>query len=134
MASVYRENGQYGKALHFAMRSVEIAPHHPRTLLALASTYIAMGRPEIARQVFARTDTSNEQYAAYRAMMYLAEGNADSAFVWFDRVKEWGIPVLITLQESPDLYRLRDDPRRSALFNRLGLPLRRASATRRSTP
>lgn len=128
MAAVYRENGEYDKALRFAKRSVEIAPRHPRTLLALASIYLAMGDPEIARQVFARADTLNEQYAAYRAMMYLAEGNADSAFMWLDRVKEWGIPILISLQTSQDLYRLRDDPRRRALFNRLGLPPR-ASAT-----
>jgi len=122
MASVYRENGQYDKALRFARQSVEIAPHHPRPLLALASTYIAMGRPETARKVFADADTLNEQYASYRALMYLAEGNADSAFVWFDRVKEWGIPIMITLQTSRELDRLRDDRRRRALFNRLGLP------------
>jgi tetratricopeptide (TPR) repeat protein len=122
MASVYRENRQYDKALRFARQSVEIAPHHPRPLLALASTFIAMGRPEIARQVFARADTLNEQYASYRALMYLAQGKADSAFVWFDRVKEWGIPILISLQTSRELNQLRDDPRRRALFNRLGLP------------
>ena len=122
MAAVYRENGQYGKALRFAGRAVEIEPHHPRTLLALASTHVAMGHPDSARRIFANADTLNEQYAAYRALMYLVEGNADSAFVWFDRVKEWGIPIMITLQTSRELGRLRGDPRRRALFNRLGLP------------
>ena len=49
---------------------------------------------------FSLSKMTNEQYVSYRALMYLAEGKADSAFLWFDRVKEWGIPILISLQTS----------------------------------
>ncbi|MFN2603717.1 MAG: tetratricopeptide repeat protein [Gemmatimonadaceae bacterium] len=121
MAAVYRENGQYEKALRLAQQSVSVAPHHPRALLALASVYLAMHRPETAREVFSHADTTNEQFPSYRAFMYLAEKKPDSAFIWFDRVKKWGIPVLVSLQDSPELNDLGADPRRRELFRRVGL-------------
>src|SRR6266550_782436 len=116
MAAVYSANRQFEKALRYARQAVEISPHHPRALVALANVQLAMGQPERAREVFAQADTTNEQYASYRAFMYLNERKADSAFVWFDKVKEWGIPILITLRTSMEMQRLENDPRRRALF------------------
>ncbi len=121
MAAAYSENREFDKALRFATQAVKISPHHPRTLLALANVHLAMGQPQRAREVFAQTDTTNEQYASYRAFMYVNEGKTDSAFVWFDKVKEWGIPALISLRTSSGMQRLENDPRRRALFARLGL-------------
>ena len=113
--------GEFEKALRYARQAVEISPHHPRALIALANIYLAMGQAQLAREVFAQADTTNEQYASYRAFMYLNERKTDSAFVWFDKVKEWGIPILITLRTSMEMQRLENDPRRRALFARLGL-------------
>ncbi len=126
MANVYQANGQYDRALRYAERAVEINPRHPRALLSLASVYDQMGRRADARAVFAKADTTNEHYPAYRALRYASEGNADSAFVWFDRVKEWGIPVLITLGSTGSVPLIRDDPRFGVLLQRLGMKAKTA--------
>ena len=51
-------------------------------------------------------------------MFYAAEGKADSAFMWFDRVDDWGIPVLISLR---GMNRVKTDSRYNALIERLGM-------------
>jgi len=121
MAAVYAANGQHDKAMRYAQRAVEINPRHPRALNALASVNDRMGNVAEARAVFARADTTNEHYAAYRALRYASEGNSDSAYIWFDRVTEWGIPVLITLGSPGSVARIRDDPRFDELMKRLGM-------------
>ena len=121
MSGAYAANGQYEKALRFAERAVEINPRHPRGLHELASIHTRMGHPGVARAVFARADTANEHFAAYRALRYIGTGNADSAFIWFDRVKEWGIPTMVSLSALRQQAAIRDDPRYSALLQRLGL-------------
>ena len=122
MASAYAADGQFDKALHFARRANEILPGHPRATTALANVYYRMGRIDEARRVFAASDTLNEHYPAYRAFMYATEHKPDSAFVAFDRVKEWGIPILISLPGLRKSPALGNDPRLERLFNRLGLP------------
>jgi len=122
MASAYAADGQFDKALHFARRAVEILPGHPRATSALANVYYRMGRGDEARRVFAASDTLNEHYPAYRAFMYATEQKPDSAFVAFDRVQEWGIPILISLPGLRKSPALGNDPRLRRLFNRLGLP------------
>ena len=80
-----------------------------------------MNQPGRAREVFARADTTNEQYPAYRGLMYGKLGQIDSAFVWLDRVHNWPIPVMISLRDDGQLARMRADPRYAALQARLGL-------------
>lgn len=118
MAAVYAANGRHSEALRFAEQAVEILPGHPRALSALAGVYRAMGRRAQARQVFARADTTNNHYAAYRALFHAAEGDADAAFASFDRVEDWAIPVLISLRNLP---RIDNDARYRVLLARLGM-------------
>jgi hypothetical protein len=80
-----------------------------------------MGRPDLARRAFARADSSNEQYAAYRGMVYADQGLADSAFHWFARQDTWGIQPMLSLQSDPRLAALRADPRYRELLTRLGI-------------
>ncbi len=122
MAAVYSANRQFDKALRYAERAVAILPGHPRALSALAGVYYRMGKPDLARETFARADTLNEHYAAYRAFNYSASGQPDSAFAWFDRVNEWGIPILISVTGLRASRTVGDDPRLRALFTRIGLP------------
>ncbi len=120
IAGAYATDGQFDKALRFATQAVHITSRHPRSLSSLAGVYLAMGKVDQARKVFARADTANEQYPAYRAFMYAKEGELDSAFIWFDRVKQWGIPVMISLRNQQEL---RKDARYAALLRRLGMPV-----------
>jgi DNA-binding SARP family transcriptional activator len=122
MARAYADNGQYARAIRSIDRALKIVPRHPRVLYSLALIYDAMGRRDMARQAFARADTSSELYAAYRGMVYAEEGQADSAFLWFDRVEQWGIQPMQTLQSDWHLEPLRRDPRYRELLRRIGLP------------
>jgi DNA-binding SARP family transcriptional activator len=121
MAAVYAANGMFDKAIDAANRSIAITSRHPRSIVALAAVYARMGRPDIARRVFAQVDTTNEHYAAERAFFYVDIGELDSAFLNFDRVKQWPIPILISLGGSSRTFNY--DPRYFALLRRLGMPL-----------
>ncbi|HEX9127654.1 MAG TPA: tetratricopeptide repeat protein [Gemmatimonadaceae bacterium] len=139
MSRVYVDNGQYGNAIRVIKRALKTVPRHPRALYSLALIYDKMGRRDMARRAFARADTSNEQYAAYRGMLYAEEGKADSAFLWFDRVEKWGVPVMTSLQGDWHLDPVRGDPRYRALVKRLGIPTpavptRPPATSRESTP
>ncbi|MEO5580144.1 MAG: hypothetical protein ABIR58_05750 [Gemmatimonadaceae bacterium] len=86
---------------------------------------VDVGQPKRAQQTFSLADTANEQDPAYRAPYHAQAGERDSAVVWFNRVQEWGIPVVIAIQTNESVGRLRGDPRFIALLDRLGLPVPR---------
>ena len=119
MAGTYARSGKFDVALRAGERAVEILPAHPRSLSALAGVYMQLGDRERAWKIYARADTGNEHYAAYRAFMHLSDGNRDSAFAWFGKVKEWGIPVMIRL--SSQGADIRKDERFTILMQKLGL-------------
>ena len=121
MARVYADNGQYANAIRTMSRALEIVPRNPRALHTMAVIYDLMGRPEMARRAFARADTSSEQYAAYRGMLYAGEGKLDSAFLWFDRVAKWGIQPMVSLQADRRLAPVRGDSRYRQLLTKLGI-------------
>jgi DNA-binding SARP family transcriptional activator/Tfp pilus assembly protein PilF len=122
MSRVYMDNGQYANAIRTIDRALIIVPRGPGMLYSLALIYDKMGRRDMARRAFAHADTSNENYAADRGMLYAEEGEADSAFLWFGRVKKWGIPAMIGLQSDWHIDSVRGDPRYRALVTRLGIP------------
>ena len=132
MARVYADNGQYASALGMINRALEIVPRNPRALHTLAAIYAEMGRPDLARQAFARADTSNEQYAAYRGMVHADQGNPDSAFLWYDRQEEWGIQPMLSLQSDRRIDPIRSDARFRALLARLRIPTREPEEQRPS--
>ncbi|MFN2638154.1 MAG: tetratricopeptide repeat protein, partial [Gemmatimonadaceae bacterium] len=121
MASMYAANGIYDKAIHTAKLALRVVPNHPRAVTTMASIYLRMGKRAQARRIFESADTSNEHYAVYRGMMHARLGDADSAFMWFDKVREWPIPAMISLRDDGGLRAIRKDPRYAALLRRLGL-------------
>jgi DNA-binding SARP family transcriptional activator/Tfp pilus assembly protein PilF len=122
LGRVYADNGRYAEAIQSIDRALKIIPRHPRVLYSLALVYDMTGRRDMARQTFARADTSSEYYAAYRGMLYAEQGNADSAFLWFNRVEHWGIIALEALQSDLHLDPIREDARYCELLRRIGIP------------
>jgi tetratricopeptide (TPR) repeat protein len=122
MARVYAENARYGDAIRLIDRAIQIVPGNPRALHTQSEVYQAAGRRD-ARRIFASADTSNEQYAAYRGLVYADFGDADSAFLWFDRQRQWGIQPMLSLQADRHVKQLRGDPRFRALLTRLRIPV-----------
>jgi Tfp pilus assembly protein PilF len=120
MASVYAANGKFDKAIETAKLALRVVPGHPRAVYTLSSIYIGIGDRALARRVFEQADTANEHYAAYRGMLHAKLGQADSAFMWFDRVREWGIPPMLSLRNDGGLRTIYGDPRWETLLRRLG--------------
>ena len=123
MARVYADNGRFANAVRTMTLALAIVPGNPRAVHTMATIYDMMGRRDLAHQAFARADTSNEQYPAYRGILYAGEGNVDSAFLWLGRVEKWGIQPMITLQADGRLGPLRRDPRYRDLLARLRIPV-----------
>lgn len=122
LAAAYAEYGLFDKAIRAAEQAVRILPRHPRAVGALGSVYERMGDRKKAEQAYALADTTNPHFPAYRGMWYLAANKVDSAFVWFDRVEDWGIPIMIWVRNmgTPETRR---DRRYVALLRKLGMPV-----------
>jgi len=129
LAAAYAEHGQFDNAIRAAEQAVRILPGHPRAVGALASVYQQMGDTANANRVYALADTTSPHFPAYRGMWYIAANKPDSAFLWFDRVEDWGIPIMISLRNlgSPET---RKDTRYVALLKRLGMPVLEESSRR----
>jgi DNA-binding SARP family transcriptional activator len=122
LGAAYAEYGRFDDAIRAAEQAVRILPGHPRAVGALASVYERMGDRKNAEQAYALADTTNPHFPAYRGMWYVTSNKLDSAFLWFDRVEDWAIPVMITLRNmgSPET---RKDSRYVALLGKLGMPV-----------
>jgi DNA-binding SARP family transcriptional activator/Flp pilus assembly protein TadD len=116
--------GRHALAVRLAERAVEVVPGHPRPLIDLAYAYVVAGKPDSARASFARADSTHPHYAVYRAVLHGLLGEPNEAFVWFERVNEWPLPSLVTLNCEPRLAALRADPRFEKIRQRLNLPVR----------
>lgn len=127
MARVYAARGLYDEAIRALQRALVAVPRHPRARYDLASTYAAMGQRERALPTFEAADSTNEQYAFFRAALFAELGEPDSAFSWLDRVVEWGPSPMSVLRLDPRLQPIRADPRYNRLLARLGLTARAPS-------
>jgi DNA-binding SARP family transcriptional activator/Flp pilus assembly protein TadD len=114
--------GRKALAVRLVERALEVVPSHPRPWFDLAYAYVAAGEPNIARAAFARADTAHPHYAVYRALLHGILGEYDQAFAWFDRLHEWPLPSLVSLNCEPRLAALRADPRFKTIRQRLNMP------------
>ena len=122
--SIAAAAGRHEQALRLIERALQVVPNHPRPLLDLARAYLIVNDTASARAAFARADTTNPQYAMYRGLFHASLGEIDSAFAWLDRVHDWSLPALITLNSSHGFGALRADPRYTKIRARLGMPPR----------
>ena len=121
LSAAYSAVGEHDKAIRTAEYAVRILPGHPRAVSSLAAAYARKGDSASARKIYATMDPAHEHYPAYQALRYLNIGNRDSAFIWFGRVQEWAVPVMISLGSMGD--NMRSDPRYVELMRKLGIPL-----------
>lgn len=128
MSRVLAARGQYADALRAVEWALPAAPRHPRLLCDLATIHAAMGLRARALRAFAAADTANGQYAFFRAELFAALHQPDSAFHWLDRVSEWGPSPMGELRADPRLASIRSDPRYPRLLARLGLTARATTA------
>jgi DNA-binding SARP family transcriptional activator/Flp pilus assembly protein TadD len=113
--------GRRSLAVTLVERALVVLPSHPRPLFDLAYAYASATNFESARAAFARADSSHAHYAMYRALLHGLVGEHDEAFAWFERVVEWPLPSLVTMNCEPRLAPLRADPRFEKVRARLGM-------------
>lgn len=114
--------GRHALAVRLAERSLEVVPAHPRPLFDLAYAYVAAAKPDSARVAFARVDSAHAHYPVYRGLMHALLGERDESFAWFERVREWPLPSLVTLNCEARLAAFRADPRFERVRARLDMP------------
>jgi tetratricopeptide (TPR) repeat protein len=117
--------GRHEQALRLAKRAVVGAPPgHPRAVFEVALVNAVSGNRDEARRAYARADSNHPHYAYYHAWLDAVLGDLDSAYYWLDRVDQWGLPALVSLNNDPSLAKLRADPRFDRIRRRLALPAR----------
>lgn len=121
-AVIAAATGDRALARRLIGRALTIVPTHPRPLLDLALMHVDAGEPDSARAVFDRADPAHPHYAAYRALLAARLHERDSAFLWMARAREFPLPALVTLNNSPQYAQLRSDPRFRAVRARLRIP------------
>ena len=93
-------------------------------LQGLALVYHAMGRRNEAETALAQYITKYQNAAAYEiAEVYVYIGKTDQAFEWLDRAYAQRDGGLSSVKVDPLLRNLHDDPRYSALLEKMRLPL-----------
>ena len=117
LAQAYLHNGMYEKAIEeFLSRKVK----SPETNWALGYTYAVAGYPEKATEILNYLLEKEKQTyvpAKYIARIYIALGDKDKAFEWFDKTGRIG-----SIKNDPMLDPIRDDPRFQIFVERMNFP------------
>ncbi len=121
----YETKGMYQEA---AAEYRKIAEEERLSLFGkhrLIYLYVAMGRRDEARKLFAETQKSLQEGKAKPqamfsiALAHVALGQKDKAFEWLNRAADSGLLSRFTLRRNPKLDPLRSDPRFEPLLRRL---------------
>jgi tetratricopeptide (TPR) repeat protein len=127
LGGTYLHRGEYHRALENLSKAIAGSSPggggavDPRTYLAEALARV--GKQDSARAILAKL--LNERRNRYVpplniARIFVALGDVDSAFQWFDRAYEEHDPDLIILDVNPSYDAVREDPRFQALLRRVG--------------
>jgi len=97
----------------------------------MAELYVKSGRLAEAEKMLATWSSRSSQefgHAESMAMIYAGLGKKDEAFQWLDQAYREHWDRLPWIKIEPEYDSLREDPRFSALLNKMGLDLRRTVA------
>jgi TolB-like protein/Tfp pilus assembly protein PilF len=116
--------GQYEDAIPVLERTVTMTERSPRAIDSLATAYGYAGRRtdalRLINELKQRRQTGNVSADTLIAP-YLALGNYDEAFAWFERAYREKSEGLQYIKVDPFLDPLRSDPRFADLLHRVGL-------------
>jgi len=119
LAKAYLHNGMYEEAIaEFLSRNVK----SPETNWALGYTYAVAGYPEKALEILNYLlEKEKQTYVPpyYIARLYIALGDKDKAFEWFDKTGRMGI---VSIKTDAMLDPIRDDPRFYKFVERMNYP------------
>jgi eukaryotic-like serine/threonine-protein kinase len=117
LARAYLSKKMYSEAINeFLSRNVE----NPETNWALGYTYAVAGYPEKAAKILNfLIEKEKQTYVPpeYIARLYIALGNKDKAFEWFDKEER-----ISEIKNDPMLDPIRDDPRFQKYIEQMNFP------------
>jgi serine/threonine-protein kinase len=118
----YRERRMFREALEEYMKVQKLMPGQP--LFGLAALYARMGKQREAKNILRNLiNESTKRYIAPTAiaMVYIALGEKDLAFIWLDRAYESHDPFLDALKTDVRYDPIHSDPRYAVLVKKMGL-------------
>lgn len=118
----YRQKGMLNESLAEYRRASQIAG---QPLPGMAVTFARMGRSAEARAILREIlDLSTRRYVAPEAaaIIYIALGEKDQAFVWLDKALEARSASLVYFIGMPQYDPVRADPRFVALLGKIKPP------------
>jgi TolB-like protein/Tfp pilus assembly protein PilF len=117
-------NRQYEAAIPVLEKTVAIMERSPSTIESLATAYAYAGRrTEALRLIYELKQRRQTGYVSAVTLIepYLALGDRDEAFVWFERAYQEKSGGLQYMKVDPFLDPVRNDPRFADLLHRVGL-------------
>lgn len=131
VGAAYREKGMFKETLTEYFKAQKLMPEQP--LHGLAITYARLGRRAEAMKILLDLETySTRRYVPKSTigMIYVALGDKDRAFEWFERAyEERDVGHFIGLAVAPEYDPVRSDPRYASLLKKLGLPASESSTS-----
>jgi tetratricopeptide (TPR) repeat protein len=124
LGRAFEQMRMYPRALQAYQSILAFAPDDPALLALVAHLDAVSGQRAAARKIISQLrQMSNTRYvpSLYVAMVYTGLGDKNQAFAWFDRAYAERCDYLVYLPTDPMADPLRNDPRFSALLERLGL-------------
>ena len=120
----FLEKGMYREAIAAFQRSIPLSGESPDESVDLARAYARDGkRAEAIKILDDLTRSSQSRYISPTTIgsIYVALGDNDKAFEWFDRALQQRDYLLVMMKTDPMFNNVRSDPRFAALMQRVGL-------------
>lgn len=119
----YMYKGDYDRAIPAFQKSIPLSGDSPDEPASLAIAYARSGKLTEARKILNELkQQSKRMYVSPSvfASLYLALGESDQAFAWFDKAFDDRDNMMILLKVEPYFDPFRSDPRFTKLLERVG--------------
>lgn len=124
LGRVYLEKGMYPEAIAALQRSIPLSGESPDESVDLARAYARAGNRQESMKILADLlESSKNRYLSPTTIgsIYVALGDNDKAFEWFDRAFEQRDYLLVLMKVDPMFDNVRSDSRFLKLMERVGL-------------
>jgi len=131
LARGYVQKGMLPQAVAEFHKAEELGVRRAHWAASMAELYVRSGRRAEAEKMLATWSSRPSRefgHAESMAMIYAGLGKKDEAFQWLDQAYREHWDRLPWIKIEPEYDSLRDDPRFSALLNKMGLDSRRTIA------
>jgi serine/threonine protein kinase/Tfp pilus assembly protein PilF len=123
LATAYALKGDYDEALAYGKKMLEAGPRAVASVGNMGWFYAMAGKKEQAYELLAELEErSKKGYVSsfWTALIYIALGETDKSFAWFEKAYEERDSNMIYLTVVPVFDHVRSDPRYKQLLLKMG--------------